>query len=270
MKRISLLLLTVLSITFVQAQDEDGFENINTPLTIDLEANAHLEDVKVKKKKRKKRVFYGVKTRKAYTKTGFGDKTTYELFHILKVHQDPDQYVRDIYWYDSRRGSIRTGGKFDPKYGTILHGPYVKKQGTQVLEEGIFHFGTKHGRWVTLDKNDILLDKTKYYKGWPKESLVKYYGSDRTKFKEVVPVEYGEKEGNYFYFFENGMIAVRGEYKYGQKVGRWMEFHHNSQRRKKIIQYPKNPYDKDSRPYVWREYNKKGKLVYENKTKGKK
>ena len=255
----------------MKAQEgSDEFVTINTPLTIDLDANDHLEDVDIKKKKRKKRVFYGVKTRKAYTKNGFGKKTTVELFHILKKHQEPDQYVRDIYWYDSRRGKIRISGEIDSKYGSILHGPYVKKRGTQVIEEGIYYFGTKHGRWIKLDKNDILLDKEKYYKGWPKESLVKYYDRERTKFKEVIPVEYDEREGNYFYFFENGLIAVRGEYKYGQKVGRWMEFHYNSQRRKKIIQYPDDPYDEDMSPYVWREYNKRGKLVYENKVKGKK
>jgi len=270
MKRINFSLLLLLVASFARAQDDDGFVSINTPLTIDLEANDHLEDVKVKKKRRKKRVFYGVKTRKAYTKTGFGERTTYELFHILKEHQQPDQYVRDIYWYDSRRGGIRTGGKIDPKYGAILHGPYSKRQGIQVIEEGIYYFGTKHGRWVKMDKNDILLDKEKYYKGWPKESLVKYYDTERTKFKEVIPIEYGEKEGNYFYFFENGLIAVRGEYKYGQKVGKWMEYHHNSQRKKKIIQYPADPYEKEFSPYIWREYNKKGRLVYENKTMGKK
>ena len=268
MKQFTLILVSFISISLSQAQeDNDGFVGIDTPLTIDLEANDHLEDVEVKKKKRKKRVFYGVKTRKGYTKTGFGERTTYELFHTLKEHQEPDSYIRDIYWYDYRRGTIRTSGKIDPKYGAILHGPYIKKQGTQVLEEGIYYFGTKHGRWTKLDKNDILLDKEKYYKGWPKESMVKYYDTERKKFKEVIPVEYGEKEGNYFYFFENGLIAVRGEYKYDQKVGKWTEFHFNTQRRKKIIQYPVDPHDKVAKPYVWREYNKKGKLVYENKTK---
>jgi len=260
-----LLIIPILLFTFLAHAQDDQFENISTPLTIDLDANDYLEDVAPKKKKRKKRVFYGVKTRKASTKTGFGDKTSYELFHVLKEHQEPDHYVRDIYWYDSRRGSIRKGGKIDSKYGAILHGPYSKKQGTQVLEEGIYYFGTKHGRWVKLDKNNILIDKEKYYKGWPKESLVNYYDKERTKFKEVIPVEYGEKEGYYYYFFENGLIAVRGEYKYGEKVGKWTEYHYNTQRRKKIIQYPENPYDKDATPYVWREYNKKGKLVYENK-----
>ena len=65
MKRINFSLLLLLVASFARAQDDDGFVSINTPLTIDLEANDHLEDVKVKKKRRKKRVFYGVKTRKA-------------------------------------------------------------------------------------------------------------------------------------------------------------------------------------------------------------
>ena len=108
MKRTILFTISYLVISLSQAQeDSNGFVSIDTPLTIDLEANDHLEDVEVKKKKRKKRVFYGVKTRKGYTKTGFGERTTYELFHVLKEHQEPDSYIRDVYWYDYRRGARR-------------------------------------------------------------------------------------------------------------------------------------------------------------------
>ena len=101
--------------------------------------------------------------------------------------------------------------------------------------------------------------------GWPKESLVSYYDKDRTKIKEIIPIEFGEKEGNYYYFFENGLIAVQGEYHFNNKVGKWLEYHFNTQRRKKIIQYSDDPFDKNTLPYTWREYDKKGKIVYENK-----
>lgn len=265
MKGTYLIIFFILSTPgFSQVEDADSFITINTPITIDLGAEEDVEILAPKKKKVKKKVYYGVKTRKAFTRKGFGEKLTLELFYVLKKWKDPDPYIRDIYWYDTRRQGIRVGGKIDKKYGLILHGPYQKKQGEQILEEGIFYFGVKHGRWVKMDKNDLLIDKEKYYKGWPKESLVTYYDKERTKIKEIIPVEYGEKEGNYYYFFENGFIAVQGEYHFNNKVGKWIEFHYNTKRRKKIVQYPKNPYDVDTSPYTWREYNKKGKIVYEN------
>ena len=36
------------------------------------------------KKKPKKKVYYGIKTKKAFTRKGYGDKTTIELFYVLK------------------------------------------------------------------------------------------------------------------------------------------------------------------------------------------
>ena len=129
-----------------------------------------------------------------------------------------------FYWFDFRRKRIRNTGTIDKKYGRILHGPYQKIRGGQLIEKGIYFVGTKHGRWVKLDKNDILVDKIKFYKGWPKESLVKYYDDDRQKLKEVIPVVYGEIIGDYYFFHENGEIAVKGQYEYGEKIGRWTEY----------------------------------------------
>lgn len=264
MRYFHLLIFIILSIgALAQVEDADSFTSINEPLTLDLDAEDNIEIVAPKKKKRKKNVFYGIKTRKAYTRKGFGEKLTLELFYVLKEWQDPDPYLRDIYWYDTRRQGIRVGGKIDKKYGIILHGPYQKKQGDVILEQGIFYLGSKHGRWIKHDKDDLLLDKEKYYKGWPKESLVTYYDKERKKIKEIIPIEYGEKEGNYYYFFENGLTAVKGEFHFNKKVGKWTEFHYNTQRRKKIVQYPEDPYT-TAAPYTWREYDKKGIIVYEN------
>ncbi|MEO1052888.1 MAG: hypothetical protein AAFX87_19795 [Bacteroidota bacterium] len=254
--------------TGLMAQEEEGYDPaadlsvISTPLTINLDEEE--EAVEIKKKKRKRNVFYGLKTKKGFTRKGFGENTTYELFRFLKTPQEPDPYVRDIYWYDFKRRDIRNRG-YDPKKGVLLHGPYKKVKGEQVLEEGIYYKGTKHGRWTSYDKNDILMDKQKYYKGWPKESLASYYDQERTKLKEIIPVQYGEKEGNYFYFHENGRIAVQGEFRYDAKVGKWTEFYSHRPRRKKVIQFSQDPYDQEFRPYVWREWNAGGQLVYENK-----
>ena len=105
-------------------------------------------------------------------------------------------------------------------------------------------------------------DKEKYYKGWPKESLVTYYDpNERKKLKEITPIEYGEKEGYYYYFHENGQIAVVGEYHWGERINDWIEKYPNG-KRKKIITYPKAPFEKDARPFVRKEWDEKGKEIY--------
>ena len=54
------------------------------------------------------------------------------------------------------------------------------------------------------------------YSLW-QEWKFKFYDDDRKKLKEVIPVVYGEVEGDYYFFHENGEIAVKGQYKYGEK-----------------------------------------------------
>ncbi len=264
----SLLLLAPLVGTAQEEVDPNSIDNrftVGAPVTIDLvEKEDQLEDVEIKKKKRKKKVFYDIKTRKGYTRQGYGDRTTLELFYMLKEPVEVDPYVRDIYWYDFRRKEIRIGGKIDQKYGAILHGTYKKLRGDQVLVEGIFFKGMKHGRWMQYDKEDLLVDKEKYFKGWPKESQVRYYDRGHEKMKDIVPIEYGEKEGYFYYFFENGRVGVQGEYHWDLPVGDWIEYY-ASGRRKKIIRYSKDPFDKTFKPYIWKEWNEKGKLVFEKR-----
>ena len=101
------------------------------------------------------------------------------------------------------------------------------------------------------------------FRGWPKESVVSYYDAERKKMKEITPIEFGEKEGYYYRFFENGQIAITGEYKWDQRVGNWTEYYPNK-RRKKIIAYPDKPFEDSSRPYIMSEWNEKGKQIYRN------
>jgi len=261
-----LTLLFFWSVVYAQDgdADEDRFYTISTPLTVDLKKTDE-ELVAPKKKKRKKNVFYGIKTKRGFAKKGSGPGEELIFFHYLKRYQPPDPYVRDIYWYDFQRKQIRKTKKFDPSKGVLLHGPFLRKKGDQIIEEGIFYVGTKHGRWVKRDKNDILLDKEYYYKGWPKMSQVRYYDRERTKIKEIIPIEYGLKEGYYYYFYENGTIAVSGEFKYDHKVGKWSEFYPNRRGRKKVeIQYRINPDDDHFQSYVIREWNSKGKVIYDH------
>lgn len=274
MKNLLLFCFAFLSTSFVLAQDEDApaeeTESVDERFTFDapvaLDFNEEEEAPEKKKKKPKKKVFYGIKTRRGFTRKGFGERVTFENFYILKKPELPKTFVRDLYWYNYRRHEIvkTIPSSFDPKNGVLLHGPYKKIQNNVVLEEGIYYKGTRHGRWMTYNRDSTLRDKNKYFRGWPKESEVTYYDpSERKKMKEIVPIEYGEKEGFYYRFFENGQLAVIGEYQWDQKVGDWVEYYPNK-KRKKIISYPKDPFDKDSRPYTKSEWNEKGKEIYRN------
>lgn len=218
--------------------------------------------IPTKKKKPRKKIFYGIKTRKLFTRRGSGERIVVELFFGLKRPQAPTPFVRDIYWYDFRRAEVRKTG-YDPKNGVLLHGPYKKMQNEVVLEEGIFYLGAKHGRWMKHDRNDLLEDKEKYYKGWPKESIVTYYDPvERKKVKEMIPVEYNEREGYYVMYHENGKVAVTGEYRFNERIGDWTEFYPNG-KRKKVIAYTKEAFE-DVRPFVRREWDLQGREIYTN------
>lgn len=249
--------------TLLLAQEEqDKLFTIDTPVSLDFDREE--EPINTPKKKKPKRnVFYGVKTRKGFTRKGVGERMTYELFHFLKKPETPKTLVRDIYYYDYARREIRRTTAFDPKKGVLVHGPYRKVQGTTVLETGIFYKGTKHGRWMTYNRDSVLTDKAKYFRGWPKESLISYYDPvERKKPKEIIPVEFGEKEGNYYMFFENGKRAVEGEYQWDQRVGDWIEYYPDG-KRKRIIAYPKDPFSNET-PYIKSEWNEKGREIYRN------
>jgi antitoxin component YwqK of YwqJK toxin-antitoxin module len=248
----------------VQSEPQDQQFTIDTPASLDFKKEE--EPINTgKKKKVKKRVFYGIKTKKGFSRRGVGERTVYETFYFLKKPEKPQTFVRDIYYYNFDRHEIMRTEKFDPAKGVLLHGPYEKRQGETILQKGIFYKGTRHGRWLTYNRNDsVLTNKEKYYRGWPKESLVSYYDPvERKRMKEMTPIEFGEKEGYYYFFHENGVMAVQGEYKWDQRVGDWVEYYPNG-KRKKIIAYPKEPFDKSMTPYIKAEWNDKGKEIYRN------
>lgn len=239
--------------------------NYESPLTIDLgEEDEDDEPVELKKKKRKKNVFYGIKTKKGFARSGFGDDQVIELFYYLKEFQEPDPYVRNTYWYDFKKRKIVNSRNINKKYAGILHGPYAKMMGNQLIEEGIFYKGTKHGRWMRFNKYDILQEKKKWYKGWPKESKVAYYeDQEARKMREIIPVHYGEKDGEYYAFHENGQIAVIGEYKFDYKIGLWREYYLQRNRRKREVQYPEDPFENEFTPFITKEWNEDGEVIYD-------
>lgn len=219
------------------------------------------EPIVTQKKKPRKKVYYGIKTKKGFTRKGAKQRATIELFYVLKKHEPSPPYVKDVYWYDYKRREVRKTDKFDPKRGVLLHGPYKKMVANVVVEEGIFYKGSKHGRWMKYSRDHILEDKDKYYKGWPKESLVSYHDPERTKVKELIPVDHGDREGNYYRFHDNGTLAVSGVYLHDYRVGEWTEYYPNG-KHKKTIKYPDDPFDKKVKAFVSREWNEQGREVY--------
>lgn len=267
--RILLFIGFLLLSSSLLAQEETG-DAEDRPFTIDgaYQLDLSQKDDSIaspKKTKVKKKVFYGIKTRKAFTRKGTGERIVFEKFFILKTPETPQTFVRDVYWFDYKRTEVRKTAptKFDPKSGVLLHGPYEKFMlGGITLERGIFYKGTKHGRWMRYNRDSVLLDKEKYFKGWPKESQLTYYDPfERKKLKEIIPIEYGEREGYYYLFHENGKPAVVGEYKFGERINDWIEYYPDG-RRKKIISFPKEPFDSETKAFVRVEWNEKGREIY--------
>ena len=117
---------------------------------------------------------------------------------------------------------------------------------------------------MRYNRENLLEDKEKYYKGWPKESIVTYYDpAERKKVKEIIPIEFGEREGYYYLFHENGKVAVVGEYQWNKKVNDWLESYPNG-KRKRIIAYPQEPFEKEIKPFIKREWDNKGQEIYSN------
>ncbi|MFY0598279.1 MAG: hypothetical protein JXR03_01325 [Cyclobacteriaceae bacterium] len=272
-KKISYLILVFIS-TGLWAQDVETLDDLfetqyETPLTLDLNNRKEETDefdkdvIKKKKKKVNKKIYHGIKTKRGFAKTGFGERTVSELFHMLKDkdYVDPDPYARDFYWYDFKKKKIVNSTRVKKGYAGVLHGHYVKKIGDQILEEGHFYKGQKHGRWIRLNRHDILQEKEIFWKGWTQQSKLAYYDFNRTQLKEVIPIHFGEKEGEYFAYHQNGKLAVIGHYKFDQKVGIWREYYPNA-KVKREIKYPLEPFAKDYHPVIIKEWDKEGHIIY--------
>jgi antitoxin component YwqK of YwqJK toxin-antitoxin module len=192
------------------------------------------------------------------------------LFYYLPEYKEPNVYAQHVAWYNARKKELQVGGQIDKETHRLLHGPYQRFVNGKLVEEGYYNQGVKHGRWEAYDGNYMLLDKVRYYKGWPSEAEITYYDADRKKIKEVVPVQYGVKHGEYYQFYEGGQLAVKGQYDNGQPVGKWMEYYQFRRRYKKETQYPKDPYDRTTQPYTLREWDDKGNLTFDKEKEDKK
>ncbi len=227
------------------------------------------EKTEKRKKKRNKRYFMGQKVKRGFVKSGSrgGDREVLETFSYLPEYLAPNPYAPDKYVYDSKKRKLyRTRNEVadDGRY-YLLHGPYIKKIGGQVVEEGYFYAGTKHLRWEKYRKGEdkILVDKEHYDKGFPRDAMVTYYEGADKKLKEVIPYEYGEVQGTYYRFYENGQVEWSGQYDKGRKIGPWIKFYDFRNRRHYEYQYPKTAYDAPAEPVLIKEYDRHGTLIYE-------
>jgi antitoxin component YwqK of YwqJK toxin-antitoxin module len=249
---------------------------VGTELTTDSIPDLTLIEDTTKKegkpRKPKKNVFYGMKCRRAFAREGAGLKEVAELFYCLKKPVEVNPYVNEIYIWDLSKGKIMKVNYEELKKLTIPykipHGPYAKyirdAKGKSILvERGIFYVGTKHGRWEKYNKDNILVGKAKYWRGWQREAKITYYDNERKKIKEVNPREYGEQTGSYYYFSESGQLVTKGSYIEGKKVGMWIEYFPDKNKKQRETQYPKDPYDLTP-PVIIREWDNKGNLIINN------
>ena len=277
----SKIFLCVLSLLFLVSsafgQEEENVDpdssgvvkNVLTPISTPVLLFTTVEEEekakkKEKKKKKNRNIYFGERTKRSAIKQNFRGQTHSEYFHYTQRNQELDPYIRDIYWYDTKENVIRNRN-FDPARGYLLHGPYEKRLDDTVVESGMYYFGTKHGRWMTFDGNNILLDKAHYSEGWPKASRVTYYNRAEQKIEKVTPIEYDLEEGNFYHFHEDGRVAVVGEYKFGEKVGLWTEYWDETGDktiRKREIQYQEEPFSKNFSPFIRAEWDREGNLVY--------
>lgn len=253
--------------------------SVETPKNVDQLISETLPDLGLKlkqlknkrggrgsKKKQSTTDYEGLAMVKAYNKIGSGDRTVVEEFYVLREHQNSSPFLKDTYWFDEKGHRVTNSIPRDGNRRPLMHGPYKRYQNGNLVEEGFYYVGSKDGRWEKYDQNFVLLDKTRWYRGFPAESRIAYYDSAHTKLKEVMPMEYGQINGTYFAFHENGRLAVEGKYDHGVKIGRWTEYYANGTRqfRRRLMQYARDRWDTDFEPYIISEWDEKGKATYEH------
>ena len=260
--------------SFSQGFDDQFKVDYETPLTIDLE-NEEVEfeeSVFFSGKSKKKNVYHGLKTKKGFTKSYRRRHKIIEQFRFLKEFQEPPANIQDVFWFDLKNGKIMKSLKYDPKYSALLHGPYKKTVDDQIIEEAYFYKGVRHGRRMIWNTRDILQSKQKWYKGLPMEAQVAYYNKEKKQYREIIPFQNGEREGDYLLFFEDGEVALEGEFESDQKIGLWREYlktESGKRRHKKDIQYPKEPHT-GQHGFLLREWNERGERIYDYARSGKK
>ncbi len=219
---------------------------------------------KAQKEKRKKlhTEYEGLDIYRIVESTNNGNRSVQVEFHVLKQYQKPSSYAPEAYWYNTKTRTISKSA-LDEDNALIVHGPYKRYVDGALMEEGNYYVGTKDGRWESYDANYMLLDKTKWLRGFPMESVVSYYDSAHTKIKEVVPIQYGKLKGDYVKYYETGQLMAKGQYDNDIATGLWTEYYPLKRQRKKVTRYARYWYDDETDGILISEWDEKGKLIYE-------
>jgi antitoxin component YwqK of YwqJK toxin-antitoxin module len=206
--------------------------------------------------------FEKIAIEKKIFKKGSGSKLVYQEFYVLKNHQAPSPYHKALMWWDEKNQKTVEAIARDTKTNRLMHGPFKEFRGETLVNEGFYYLGAKHSRWISYDKDFNLTEKETYHKGFYEESIITYFDNDSLKIKEVLPQLYGKRMGNYYRFNEDATLAEEGKYDDGKKIGKWVEYFPGGNRRKKETQYPHDWLDTTA-PYLIREYDPSGKLIYD-------
>ncbi len=227
---------------------------------------------KIKIKKAPKDEYEGIKIERRLAQSGTGNRKIIEEINIVKSGNiEPSIYPKEIWWYDYKLGKIVNSVIQDKEYAQICHGPYKKYINDELVEEGFFYVGSKHGRWEEYTTDFSLLKKEKYKYGFYAESHFSYYDKAENKYKEVIPKIFGKVTGDYRSYYEGGQLKEEGRMDDSTKVGRWREYHQfgSGGRLKKETLYAKDKFD-NTAPFVVQERNTKGEVTYDGTKQNKK
>ncbi|RSK30222.1 toxin-antitoxin system YwqK family antitoxin [Hymenobacter metallilatus] len=219
-----------------------------------------------RKPKKKKNIFLGERIKKGYVKSGpKGKNQVIEIFYYLRAFQQPNPFAPARYYFNPRKRKIfKASTELNPATDKVLHGPYKKLQGGKVVETGYFALGTRHLRWERFNKDNILLSKTHYEMGFPRDANITYYDAGQKQVKEVIPYLNGKLEGDYVRYLENGQRDWEGQFENGKRVGDWTKYWGFRNRRHYEYQYGESGFDPEvTEPVLVKEYNRNGVLIYE-------
>ena len=248
---------------FESARKADEVDPEKPDISYEKEETDTLADVDLKVKKN---FYYGEKVKKAFTRTDNSTGTTFQLFNVLKEPVKVDNYVQEIYYWDPKADRVVAVVGKGQTLENVLHGPYERTVNDNVLDKGMFIYGMKHERWLHQNSDSTLSAKQHFHMGWFRDSEITYYDeATKEKIKEVIPIQYGKKEGYYYRFYESGKLAVKGQYVFDRKVGVWEEYYDSPGSivtLKKTIQYRPEFYMKDYKSFVRREWDEYAQPIY--------